>query len=176
MTNICIYVYVLIVWNSLRMIKRQYQDSLSGMVLIWINRFLTDWINDNLNDSYLNCLFCSFSICFTITKFFIAFTSFKFVFKPILCLLNDMSFIFKHLFSRFCIAFFAYVYGYFCSHHVFYRLDVNECIERRMCPGYCENTIGSYICTSKNRLKIDPYEDCPPGYQWESTTGLCSGI
>ncbi|XP_006623621.1 fibrillin-1-like [Apis dorsata] len=53
--------------------------------------------------------------------------------------------------------------------------DVNECIERRICPDYCENTIGSYICTSKN-LKIDPYEDCPPGYQWESITGLCSDI
>lgn len=129
------------------------------MILIWI--------------AYFNVLFIFNT--FYHRKIFIAFINFNFVFKLILCLLNDMSFIFKYVFLWFCIAFFAYVHDYFCCHHVFYRLDVNECIERRICPDYCENTIGSYICTSKN-LKIDPYEDCPPGYQWESITGLCSGM
>lgn len=127
------------------------------MILIWI--------------AYFNVLFIFNT--FYHYKIFIAFISFK----PILCLLNDMSFIFKYIFFVILhCTFFAYVHGYFCWHHVFYRLDVNECIERRICPGYCENTIGSYICTSKNRLKIDSYEDCPPGYQWESITGLCSGM
>lgn len=159
-----------------RMIKRQYQDSLSGMVLIWINRFLTDWINDNLNDSYLNCLFCSFSICFTITKFSLlsqvssSSSSLFYVCLMIWALFSNI------FFWDFALHFLLMSMVIFVRIMYYYRLDVNECIERRMCPGYCENTIGSYICTSKNRLKIDPYEDCPPGYQWESTTGLCSGI
>lgn len=117
-------------------------------------------------------MFCSFSIRFTITKFSLPskVSSLFYVCLMIWALFSNIFFLW------FCIAFFAYVHGYFCWHHVFYRLDVNECIERRICPGYCENTIGSYICTSKSRLKIDSYEDCPPGYQWESTTGLCSGM
>ncbi|XP_017758004.1 PREDICTED: fibrillin-3-like [Eufriesea mexicana] len=54
--------------------------------------------------------------------------------------------------------------------------DVNECMEKGLCPGRCENTIGSYTCMSKDRLKTVPYEDCPPGYQWELATGLCADI
>ncbi|XP_012149839.2 uncharacterized protein LOC100874867 [Megachile rotundata] len=54
--------------------------------------------------------------------------------------------------------------------------DVNECIEKGVCPGRCENTIGSYTCTTKNIPKSPPYEDCPPGYEWESTTDLCTDI
>lgn len=71
---------------------------------------------------------------------------------------------------------FAYVYGYFRWHCMSHCLDVNECMEKGLCPGHCENTIGSYTCMSKDRLKTVPYEDCPPGYQWESATGLCTGI
>ncbi|XP_076668059.1 uncharacterized protein LOC143368830 isoform X1 [Andrena cerasifolii] len=54
--------------------------------------------------------------------------------------------------------------------------DVNECTEKGLCPGRCENTIGSYLCTSKDLLKNLPYEDCPPGYEWEPTTNLCTDI
>ncbi|XP_076276277.1 uncharacterized protein LOC143207096 [Lasioglossum baleicum] len=54
--------------------------------------------------------------------------------------------------------------------------DVNECIEKGLCPGQCENTIGSYVCVSKDVLNNVPYEDCPPGYQWEPLTGLCTDI
>ncbi|XP_043527700.1 fibrillin-2-like [Frieseomelitta varia] len=56
--------------------------------------------------------------------------------------------------------------------------DVNECIEKEVCPGHCENNIGSYICTSKDKLRSVSYEEdtCPPGYQWEPATGLCTDI
>lgn len=70
---------------------------------------------------------------------------------------------------------FAYVHGYFW-HCVPHCLDVNECTEKGLCPGRCENTIGSYLCTSKDLLKNLPYEDCPPGYEWEPTTSLCTGM
>ncbi|CAK9820357.1 FBN2 [Anthophora quadrimaculata] len=54
--------------------------------------------------------------------------------------------------------------------------DVNECIEKEVCPGHCENTIGSYVCISKDSLKSVPSEDCLPGYQWEPSIGLCTDI
>ncbi|XP_076376095.1 uncharacterized protein LOC143259120 [Megalopta genalis] len=54
--------------------------------------------------------------------------------------------------------------------------DVNECIEKGLCPGQCANTIGSYVCVSKDELNSMSYEGCPPGYQWEPRTGLCTDI
>ncbi|XP_034188272.2 uncharacterized protein LOC117607997 isoform X1 [Osmia lignaria lignaria] len=54
--------------------------------------------------------------------------------------------------------------------------DVNECIENGVCSGRCENTIGSYICATKNILKSLSEEDCPPGYEWESIPGRCTDI
>ncbi|XP_076756473.1 uncharacterized protein LOC143426737 [Xylocopa sonorina] len=54
--------------------------------------------------------------------------------------------------------------------------DVNECIEKRICPGRCENTIGSYVCASKDTYNTVSYENCPPGYQWEPAAGLCIDI
>lgn len=55
------------------------------------------------------------------------------------------------------------------------RSDVDECLERNMCPGECQNTIGSYICIMGKSVKDAPYEACPPGYQWESRTSTCAG-
>lgn len=55
------------------------------------------------------------------------------------------------------------------------RTDVDECLEWSMCPGRCQNTIGSYICITMKSIKDAPYEACPPGYQWESRAGVCAG-
>ena len=96
----------------------------------------------------------------------------KFTFKHILCLLNDMSFIFFFVMMH-CN--FACVLAYFCWHCVSHRLDVNECIEKGACPGHCENNIGSYTCTSKHKLGYEE-DTCPPGYQWEAATGFCTGL
>ncbi|KAL6257929.1 hypothetical protein P5V15_011528 [Pogonomyrmex californicus] len=56
--------------------------------------------------------------------------------------------------------------------------DVNECLERNVCPsgGWCQNTIGSYICITGKSAKNAPYEACPPGYRWDSLAGICADI
>ena len=89
-----------------------------------------------------------------------------------------MSFTFEHFPFCYLHCNFAYVHGHFRWHYVFHCLDVNECIEKEVCPGHCENNIGSYICTSKDKLRSVSYEEdtCPPGYQWEPATGLCTGM
>ncbi|XP_011707681.1 PREDICTED: fibrillin-1-like isoform X2 [Wasmannia auropunctata] len=54
--------------------------------------------------------------------------------------------------------------------------DVDECLERNVCPdGGCQNTIGSYICIRERSAKNAPYEACPPGYEWQPLTGECVG-
>ncbi|XP_054011032.1 fibrillin-1-like [Hylaeus anthracinus] len=53
--------------------------------------------------------------------------------------------------------------------------DVNECTEKGLCSGRCENTIGSYVCSSKDP-RDTPYEECPIGYQWDPATKLCTDI
>ncbi|XP_017892365.1 fibrillin-1-like [Ceratina calcarata] len=54
--------------------------------------------------------------------------------------------------------------------------DVNECTEKEsLCPDSCVNTVGSYLCQTKDNLKL-AYEDCPPGYQWEPAAGLCTDV
>jgi len=56
-----------------------------------------------------------------------------------------------------------------------HRSDVDECLESSVCGEEgCQNTIGSYICMGKS-VKDAPYVTCPPGYQWESRTGMCEG-
>ncbi|XP_024879851.1 fibrillin-3-like [Temnothorax curvispinosus] len=55
--------------------------------------------------------------------------------------------------------------------------DVDECLERNVCPGGgCQNTIGSYICIREKSAKNAPYEACPPGYEWQSLKGVCADI
>ncbi|KAL6430493.1 hypothetical protein ACFW04_007830 [Cataglyphis niger] len=54
--------------------------------------------------------------------------------------------------------------------------DLDECLERDVCPGRCQNTIGSYVCITARSAKNAPYESCPPGYQWELRTGVCVDI
>ncbi|XP_015191223.1 PREDICTED: fibrillin-2-like [Polistes dominula] len=54
--------------------------------------------------------------------------------------------------------------------------DINECLERKIqCPGLCENTIGSYRCIT-HAQKSAAYEACPPGYQWDARTKVCTDI
>lgn len=53
--------------------------------------------------------------------------------------------------------------------------DVDECLEWSMCPGRCQNTIGSYVCITMKSFKDAPYEACPPGYQWDSRASVCAG-
>ncbi|XP_018398956.1 PREDICTED: fibrillin-1-like [Cyphomyrmex costatus] len=55
--------------------------------------------------------------------------------------------------------------------------DVDECLERNVCPdGGCQNTIGSYICIKEKSAKSASYEACPPGYEWHPLTGDCADI
>ncbi|XP_012529954.2 fibrillin-1 isoform X2 [Monomorium pharaonis] len=54
--------------------------------------------------------------------------------------------------------------------------DVDECLERNVCPGGCQNTIGSYICIREKSVKDAPYEACPPGYEWQPLKGECTDI
>ncbi|XP_047357054.1 fibrillin-1-like isoform X1 [Vespa velutina] len=54
--------------------------------------------------------------------------------------------------------------------------DINECLERKVqCPGRCENTIGSFRCIIKTQ-KNAAYEACPPGYQRDARTKVCTDI
>ncbi|XP_043279236.1 fibrillin-2-like isoform X2 [Venturia canescens] len=56
--------------------------------------------------------------------------------------------------------------------------DIDECAESP-CPGDCKNLVGSYVCLkvmSAEKEEEARQESCPPGYQWDSVTQLCTDI
>ncbi|KYN31855.1 Fibrillin-3 [Trachymyrmex septentrionalis] len=55
--------------------------------------------------------------------------------------------------------------------------DVDECLERSVCPGGgCQNTIGSYICIREKFAKNALYKACPPGYESHPLANDCADI
>ncbi|XP_015599681.1 fibrillin-2 isoform X1 [Cephus cinctus] len=53
--------------------------------------------------------------------------------------------------------------------------DIDEC-QKNVCPGRCENTIGSFVCLTGSSTEKLQHEVCPPGYRYESAIQRCADI
>lgn len=112
-----------------------------------------------------------------ISLMWIAIKFVSFSFFLLFCEINFCSIALRCLFLRSCVRFSHMIVTFAGTFRApIHRSDVDECLERNVCPsGGCQNTIGSYICIREKSAKNAPYEACPPGYEWQPSTGVCAG-